>query len=292
MLDEVTHAGHHPDEDENYFVSMTDMMVGVLFIFIILLMVFALTFRSHTDRTDEQVKQLERAEETARTVATKLEQLQRAIDADIKAIQAAESVRSQLLHQIQERLAQQHLAVDIDDATGVVHLTDAAILFAPDQYQLNAVDTANVTTIASVLAEVLPAYLNPDAGRADYLETVFIEGHTDETGIKDRNWDLSARRAVQTFLGLRDAQPGLVALRNHDGSPIFSVSGYADTRPMPNTNASEYDKQRRIDLRFVMNTDDKAKLDETKKLAEQMGQLVTYLRQSIERAAAGEPGGS
>jgi hypothetical protein len=30
------------EEGENYFVSMTDMMVGVLFIFILMLMAFAL----------------------------------------------------------------------------------------------------------------------------------------------------------------------------------------------------------------------------------------------------------
>ena len=37
------------EEGENYFVSMTDMMVGVLFIFIIMLMIFALDFRTKTD---------------------------------------------------------------------------------------------------------------------------------------------------------------------------------------------------------------------------------------------------
>ena len=34
-------------DGENYFISMTDMMVGMLFIFIILLMSFALLFRHH-----------------------------------------------------------------------------------------------------------------------------------------------------------------------------------------------------------------------------------------------------
>jgi chemotaxis protein MotB len=32
-------------EDESYFVSMTDLMVGMLFIFIIMLMAFALNLR-------------------------------------------------------------------------------------------------------------------------------------------------------------------------------------------------------------------------------------------------------
>jgi hypothetical protein len=37
------------EESENYFVSMTDMMVGMLFIFIIMLMVFALNYRKGDD---------------------------------------------------------------------------------------------------------------------------------------------------------------------------------------------------------------------------------------------------
>ena len=36
---------HTVEEDESYFISMTDLMVGLLFIFIIMLMVFALQYR-------------------------------------------------------------------------------------------------------------------------------------------------------------------------------------------------------------------------------------------------------
>jgi chemotaxis protein MotB len=36
---------HTVEEEESYFVSMTDLMVGLLFIFIIMLMVFALQYR-------------------------------------------------------------------------------------------------------------------------------------------------------------------------------------------------------------------------------------------------------
>ena len=37
------------EESENYFISMTDMMVGMLFIFLIMLMVFALNYRIGDD---------------------------------------------------------------------------------------------------------------------------------------------------------------------------------------------------------------------------------------------------
>jgi hypothetical protein len=39
----------HEEEEESYFVSMADMMVGLLFIFIILLLYFALQSRQTTD---------------------------------------------------------------------------------------------------------------------------------------------------------------------------------------------------------------------------------------------------
>jgi hypothetical protein len=39
-------------EDENYFVSMTDMMVGMLFLFIIMLMMFALNYRKGDDDSE------------------------------------------------------------------------------------------------------------------------------------------------------------------------------------------------------------------------------------------------
>ena len=46
ILDEALEA---EADEENYFVSMTDMMVGLVFIFIIMLMYFALQFQDITD---------------------------------------------------------------------------------------------------------------------------------------------------------------------------------------------------------------------------------------------------
>ncbi len=42
-------------EDENYFISMTDMMVGMLFLFIITLMMFALNYRKG-DEDSERIR--------------------------------------------------------------------------------------------------------------------------------------------------------------------------------------------------------------------------------------------
>ena len=39
-------------EEESYFVSMTDMMVGLLFIFILILMYFALQYQKSTEKLE------------------------------------------------------------------------------------------------------------------------------------------------------------------------------------------------------------------------------------------------
>ena len=55
MLTEQEAAGGS-EEGENYFIAMTDMMVGILFIFILMLMAFALDFRSTTDVQENALK--------------------------------------------------------------------------------------------------------------------------------------------------------------------------------------------------------------------------------------------
>jgi hypothetical protein len=51
------------NEGENYLVFMTDMMVGLLFIFIIMLMTFALSYRQREDVSQDDITKLRKAVE-------------------------------------------------------------------------------------------------------------------------------------------------------------------------------------------------------------------------------------
>jgi chemotaxis protein MotB len=95
-------------------------------------------------------------------------------------------------------------------------------------------------------------------GQNGKVDALFIEGHTDDRPIsaannfKD-NWDLSTARARTVYLGLVNEQGGLDRLRNREGQPLLSVSGYADRRGVAVNDTEENRRQnRRIDLRFVM----------------------------------------
>ena len=276
--------GGHGDEDENYFVSMTDMMVGILFIFIIMLMVFALNFQQQTDQTKtltvQQEEQLRRANELADQIA----ELRREIADQVTELDKANQARGDLLETIQKRLEGVGLKVTVDKDTGVLRLTEDAIRFGLNDSQLNDKAARNVDALARVLLDVLPAYTpcfdrSPCASSGYVVETVFIEGHTDKKGLAETNWPLSTARAVNTYRRIVDAYPGLLALANSQRQGILSVSGYADTRPAARGTAVEVDSlNRRIDLRFVMEADRRERLNEVLLLLDQMEKKVNALQ--------------
>lgn len=277
--------GSHTDEDENYFISMTDMVVGILFIFIIMLMVFALNFRQQTDETvrltAEQQEQLAKANELAEQIAA----LRNSIENEITELNKADQARKELLEVIKARLDLVGLKVSIDEKTGVLRLAEDAIQFAPQSSQLDTEAQRNVDAVAKVLLDILPSYTacpkgmtcRPSTGYV--VETVFIEGHTDKTGSDNLNWQLSTERAVNTYRRIVDNFPGLRALVNSEGREILSVSGYAYTRPaVEQEDADGYRINRRIDLRFVMETDRRERLREVLRLLDQMEKKVADLR--------------
>jgi len=274
-------------EGENYFVSMTDMMVGMLFIFIILLMSFAFLFRQQTDATRAtQTSKIEHADE----IEWRLERIEERIRQQIEEIRQATLLRQKLLREIDALLRQEKLIVQVDESNGVLHLTEDAIRFRQNDANLSDVARQNVGKIARVLARVLPAYVFCPKGLSDAVcqnhtnasvETVFIEGHTDTVGPDDQNWVLSAQRAASTYRELTTVSRELRQIRNRNDQEILSISGYSSTRPIdPASNTAAWAKNRRIDLRFVMDTDVATGLEEMQGLLGRMRTAIEELKET------------
>lgn len=234
-------------EEENYFISMTDMMVGMIFIFIILLMYYALQMRDVTDQ-----------------------------------LTGADKTRTEILKKLQSSLKSKGVTVTIDPNSGVLRLPDA-ILFDSARADIKPDGVKAVEHLAMALAETLPCY----ADRTDSawrrpatcpktqhrIESLYIEGHTDSVPLAPSpqfhdNWDLSVKRATSTFRALIAKSPDLPELcaKKYDKDtkmgwcdPVLSVSGYADQRPVPGTTGTKEDRNkgnRRIELRILMATPD------------------------------------
>ncbi len=219
------------EESGDYLVSLADLMAGLLFVFIITLMVFVLTFQGAT------------------TELTNTEHL-----------------RTTLLQQIALELSKRGVQVFVVEDNGVLRLTENEILFPSGSAELQEADMPHLAALGEVLEAVVSCYAGrtgeplPPNCRDDSsgrLESVFIEGHTDNMPVHggrfEDNWLLSAQRALFTYRALLRVHPVLGTLVNHRGQPLFSVSGYGDGRPVvPHATPTPEARNRRIDLRFVM----------------------------------------
>ncbi len=242
-----------PGSSQDYLVSVSDLMSGLLFIFIITLAVFAL----------------------------RLVQMQEAAARTIQDLTDSQSVRKTIIEKIEKNLKREGVDVVVDAEQGIVRLTDKTVGFELNQADPRRQDRPNVTIIADTLLEVLRCYVSvPDGGSGECPDdpggarvgTVMIEGHTDSIPIRGGryrdNLELSSARSAQVLRLMTEEAPGLARLQNAERQPVLSVSGYGETRllvpadePTSKRDGTESDRQtdddrhrlnRRIEIRLVM----------------------------------------
>lgn len=207
-----------PQVDNPYWMSFSDMMSGMLIIFI--LVCIALLYR---------LSQIED------TVA---------------------NIRYSILYEIYNELNTQKIEVSISDNDSVLRIPADILHFKSGRYDIDKELEDNAVKVGRALARAIKKN-----ERWKYLETVFIEGHTDSDdykGIKG-NWGLSTFRAITLWQLWTENKENkeefgndLLEFTNKEGKKLFSVSGYAATRPAV-TEKNDNDKQqnRRIDIRFT-----------------------------------------
>jgi flagellar motor protein MotB len=190
-------------------------MVGVLFVFLLMLTVFALNFRDaevaqtverqkyeqalrdleqQRQRTAEQQAlaraaqaEAERQEANARRESVENDALRdllrRAMAQITQDIEDREKARSRLLLSLQHALHERHIEVALDPTSGTLHLS-GDLLFQTGSAALGPQAHQVVQTMSDVLMKTLPCYSGTatvdGCEKAEtVLETVLVEGHTD-----------------------------------------------------------------------------------------------------------------
>ncbi|HEY8966280.1 MAG TPA: OmpA family protein [Candidatus Methylacidiphilales bacterium] len=276
----------HLDEgEENYFISLSDLMVGLLFIFLILFAFFALRMSIFQVQNkdlqginqDLNAKELALQEEVAKLEKTRQENLlaqqqillsqqQLAViqeklasaQESIKQLRTAQDIltnsdriRAELLRKIQAEAAKKNIALQIDEERGVLHLPNE-LLFDPGQAVLKPKGEEIVRQVTTIIKTILQA--SPVTAR---LDSVYIEGHTDNQPIHTPefpdNWSLSSARALTTYRTVIATEPDLGKLLNVRDQPLLGISGYGEFRPLADNNTDDGRRtNRRIDIRFVL----------------------------------------
>lgn len=190
-------------------------------------------------------------------------------------IEDASAAREALLVRLAERIRRRlpGIQVTVDTTDGVIRFR-ADELFPRGTWRIRQGSLAERVShaVGDALAETLPCYtLSPSLdtevsckGAVAAIETIQIEGHTDDVGLgaelQEReqmrdNYDLSARRGAETLRVMTRKRPELHAFLNLRRQPVLSFAGYGETRPINQADTEEARAQnRRIDIRFILQT--------------------------------------
>ncbi len=248
---------HHTSE--NYGSSIGDLMAALLFLFILLLMSFILSFNTKKDALSRPIIE-----------------------------------REKLLVRLKKDIEQQvSIKVEIDVKNGILRLRDQdddprKMFFRSSEYNLTPYGINVLEKIRTVFMGILPCYAHKESfsrfcildkrDKFGLIDTVLIEGHsdTDKIGGKlskkyniENNLDLSSKRALKTFqflLGydekkgqgnrLFNLHNGKIAGKSEKFQKIFGVSGYGQFRRLSSEKTKHTQlakrRDRRIDIRFIM----------------------------------------
>lgn len=289
----------HADEENPYLLSFSDIMAGLLGLFILALISVMILLDQQRHKLEEATKKAEEAKtKTELDLGKMLDEIGKRVNSiqeDIAAIQAIEESRRRLLHRIRTELGDQ-VPVEVTEEGDVLRIPDSTLSFPKGSFVIPLNRRANAERIGSVLLTELQRPEN-----LQLLDTIFVEGHTDSVPNTREmgNWGLSTYRAISLWSFWTDKQGSFAALtqfKNARSEPLFSVSGYSDTRrvvePAPDAlqlletpnlplgafKQLDEPKNRRIDLRFTLRGSEEVR----KKLEQELVELKNLQEQVID----------
>ena len=220
------------DEENPYWISFSDLMSALLVIFILATVTLIIELTQRTQDIDEGIEEL----------------------------QQAEQARQSILREVKEALLTQNIKVEIADNDTVIRIPEETLTFLSGKDEIPNIELMK-NAVKNIGTALHKAILKNS--RFKYLDTVFVEGHTDSWPIKEGkyklkgNWGLSADRAITVWKVWNEQlilSPKLGEMENAYGQRLFSVSGYAETRRLifNDDTKEKRSKNRRIDIRFTV----------------------------------------
>jgi flagellar motor protein MotB len=262
-----------PDSnDENPFVlSFSDLMAGLLAIFILALIVTMLELQK---RKEDLLREQDKIKITLVELVGSLQEIQTIqtnIASALDGVSQRERSLTAMLEGIQKDLQERGVEVVVAENGSVLRIPEKGLSFALGKYDI----PPSFETHALAIGQALCHALEQESNRR-ILDTVFIEGHTDavQNTREMGNWGLSTYRAISLW-NYWTLKPGdLAKLKNfynlplnpeQQPRPLVSVSGYAETRSthppdIAATMKPDRPEDRRIDIRFTLAASEKKRL--------------------------------
>lgn len=287
MFSRQATAVRRRDDDNPFLLSFSDLMAGLLAIFILVLVVTLVEL----ERRKAELRI------TKQELILNLESIQRVQDDVARSLTGVvhrENALALMLKNIQKELEKRGIEVYIAENGTVLRIPEHQLQFDLGKYDISPAYADS----AKAIGEALLVSLELRNNRA-LLDTVFVEGHTDSVpnhrGMG--NWGLSTYRAISLWKFWTESPGDLEELKNlhtissgpsSSSKPLISVSGYADTRSTHGALHRQLEKDRpedrRIDIRFTMASSEKTNLLDLKENLKQIQEKTDSLIRKLKAA--------
>jgi hypothetical protein len=231
--------------DENYFIPMADLLAGVVFVLLILIMSFALVTRSDFISSEQISDEMKRIRE-------QLEQARAIERAYLEPREAASQALELVLARLSMALDTAGIPNTVDKRAGSLSVA-SEYLFATDSHVLSEVGRVRADQLANALRVYLPCLTSLPVSNAEAcaglpkarLDRLVVAAHAAAApkGIDGLGNALvfTGAQALSVYSRLVEMAPLLLDARNAHAQPVIEFRGYGDRRPPPAnvTNTAE-----------------------------------------------------
>jgi outer membrane protein OmpA-like peptidoglycan-associated protein len=215
-------------ELNDYWMSYSDLMAGLLLIFILFLTVTILDYKGVEEVLAEKTDTLKQKE---------------------KQIQSVLGVKAEIIKELQLAFKDSNLSMDIDPNTGSIRF-EGGVFFESASDSISEDGRKN-------LEEFVPKYisilLSPQF--KDSVSQIIVEGHTDKKGSYLFNLDLSQRRAHSVVKKIFEEDFKKFPFKE-DLKSFITANGRAYSKPIVVNGVYNPDKSRRVEFLFRLKDDE------------------------------------
>ena len=240
--------------DVEYWMSYSDLMAGLVLIFILLLVFF---IAQKKDEFEKQQKELE-DQKAQMTV----------LDRDVTRVLG---IREEILRRVKTRFEAAGSNVTFDDSTGAIRL-GSNILFEEGEAKLSKEGRATLDRVIPLYYEALLG----DERLRQHVDQIVFEGHTNSNFSGDDDPDraylfnlrLSQKRAYEAMEYVIEEGVG----DEYNAKKLLAANGYSSSRLIyMDVEKKQEDKERsrRIEIRFRLK--DERSLNQLKHMFERLG---------------------
>ncbi|MFS0864265.1 OmpA family protein [Fredinandcohnia sp. 179-A 10B2 NHS] len=215
----------------DFWMSYSDLMAGLLLVFILLLSVSIFDYRNDLKEKEASI-----------------DEYQEQLEVKEQKIQEILGVKAEIIKALTQEFQDSNLTMQIDPQTGAISF-QGGVFFDTNSDEVSDSGYNMLNQFAPKYIEILLA-----GPYKEYVAQIIVEGHTDNNGSYIYNLDLSQRRALSVVKAMFSEK---VLLNNKAELQNFiTANGRSFSQPVYDGDNYNPDKSRRVEFKFRLKDDE------------------------------------